>query len=354
MTGDRDRTSFAGEAAYHLSLLRWAVAQLPPADAARAGDELDATGLAAAAVPFLPGVREGDNKGDALPSAELVVALHGALTVLDCDALLDAGPVDWKAMTLAHPREPFGSVASRGLIARRDCPDVLTLALLMPWRPEVADRLAARQKARPAKRRPVSMPPGHRRHCPPLPSPPYELPECVRALLLPRLSKLRTPLLRLLLTTDGAAEVVRTTRRLDRLLAAVDHGDRSHTGKVLAFWESVGAELRAALRSDRTAWKAASERLPWHKGSLRELIDGLGEPTRSRRRPPDLRVLVQAPPELLTTVVADLDDEVLARGGRGVCRTPRCPHGACPPRHRPVKARGRRRSSASAVRPLGT
>ncbi|WP_328946888.1 hypothetical protein OG259_40865 [Streptomyces sp. NBC_00250] len=205
-------------------------------------------------------------------------------------------------------------MASRGLIARRDCPDGLTLALLSPWRREVADRLAARQKDRPAKQRPIDMLREQRWDGPPPPPPPYELPDPVRALLLPHLSWLRTPLLRLLLTTDRTSEVMCATTRLDRLLAAVDNGDRSHTEKGLAFWDSVGAQLRAALGSDRTAWAAVAERLPWHKGSLRELIDGLGEPTRSRCRPPDLRVLVQAPPELLPSLVAGLDDEALARG----------------------------------------
>ncbi|MFF2776130.1 hypothetical protein ACFVU3_14595 [Streptomyces sp. NPDC058052] len=319
-TGDQDRTSVARAAAHHLSLLRWAAALLPPAEAARAGDELDATALAAAAVPFLPVAvaEKGDGENDALPFEELVVALRGAPTVLDGDALLDAGPVDWEAMTAEHAREPFGSVASRGLIARRDCPDGLTLALLAPWRPEVADRLAARQKARPAKRRPVGMPRGHRWDAPPPPPPPYELPDPVRALLLPRLSGLRTPLLRLVLTPDRADEVVCATTRLDRLLAAVDHGDRGHTQKVLAFWEAAGAALRAALGTDRTAWTAAAERLARHKGSLRDLVDGLGEPTRSRRLPPDLRVLIQAPPELLPALVAGFDDEALA-GGAEAC-----------------------------------
>ncbi|WP_328946889.1 hypothetical protein OG259_40870 [Streptomyces sp. NBC_00250] len=112
-TSPWNQTSLAREAAYHLSLLRWAATLLPPADAARVGDELDATGLASAAVPFLPVVRDDDGERGAMPSAELVVALRGALTVPDCDALLDAGPFDGEAIAVEHgsPSAPWRRVA---------------------------------------------------------------------------------------------------------------------------------------------------------------------------------------------------------------------------------------------------
>ncbi|MFE3559431.1 hypothetical protein ACFXKW_31935 [Streptomyces sp. NPDC059193] len=302
-----------------MSLLRWATTLLPPADEARAAAELDATGLAAAAVPF---IHASPDETHALPARELIAALRAASTVLECDALLDAGPVDWDAMAAAHAQEPFASAPSRALIARRNCPDAVTFALLTPWRPEVVDRLAARQKSRPFKRRRR----GHRWDPAPPSPPPYELSDPIRDLLLPHLSWLRTPLLRLLLTADGTREVVCATTRLDRLLAAVDHGDRSHTEKLQAFWDAVGAELRTALGEDRNAWETAAERLPWHKGTLRELLDGLDKPTASRRRPLDMRVLIQAPPTVLASVVADLDDESLERAVHPCTRGVRMGH----------------------------
>ncbi|MFF8265505.1 tetratricopeptide repeat protein [Streptomyces virginiae] len=293
---------------------------LPPAEGARAAAELSTTGLAAAAVPFLPVVCEKNRGSDALPAGQMIVALRTARTVLDCDALLDAAPVNWDVVAAAHAREPFSSTPSRALIARRDCPEALTVALLTPWRLEVADRLAARQKARPVPR--VNRPPGRQWAHPPR-MPRYELPDAVRDLLTPRLSDLRTPLLRLMLTEGRTREVVCATTRLDRLLAAVDYGDSGHTEKLYAFWDTVGAELRTALGEDRKAWMTAAERLPWHKGSLHGLLDGLDEPTpNSQRRPPDLRVLVQAPPRLLAAIIADLDDESLEQAA-DACTGPR-------------------------------
>lgn len=319
-TSDHDRTLVARYAAHHLSLLRWAVTLLPPDEGARATAELSATGLAAAAVPFLPVASEKNPGSDALPAGQTIVALRTARTVLDCDALLDAAPVDWDAMAAAHAREPFDSTPSRALIARRDCPEALTVALLTPWRLEVADRLAARQKARPVPW--AGRGPGRQWDHPPR-MPRYELPDAVRDLLMPYLSDLRTPLLRLLLTEGRTREVVCATTRLDRLLAAVDYGDSGHREKLLAFWDAVGVELRTALGEDRKAWTVAAERLPWHKGSLRGLLDGLDEPApNSRRRPPDLRVLVQAPPRLLAAIIADLDDESLERAA-DACTGPR-------------------------------
>ncbi|MFI6949629.1 tetratricopeptide repeat protein [Streptomyces sp. NPDC050422] len=310
------RTRTASDAAEHLSRIQWAATLLPPAEAARAAAELAATGLAAAAVPCLPAERDEGEGGEGrhtppavrLPDEQLIPALRAAATVEACDALLDAAPVDWDAVAAAHALEPFGRTPSRGLIARRDCPDALTAALLTPWHPQVANRLAARQKARPSA---AGRPPA-RWHAPPPPAPPYELPDTVRHLLLPWLSRLRVPLLRLLLTADKTREVVRATTRLDRLVAAVDRCDRNHVEKMHAFWDTVGAELRAALEEDPTAWRTAAERLPRHQGSLRQLLDGLREPVPgSRRRSPDLRVLAQAPPKALAAVLAGLDDKAL-------------------------------------------
>lgn len=312
-TGERRRIALADDAAHHLRMLLWVATLLPPSEYARATAELGATGLAAVAALHFPVERDGSNEGDT-PAAvhvtdeQLIPALRAARTVPDCDALLDAAPVEWDAVAAAHAREPFGPTPSRALIARRDCPDALTVALLTPWRVQVADRLAARQKDRP---RGIRGPGGW---YPRLPSQPYELPDTIRHLLLPHLSHLRPPLLRLLLTADTTHEVVRATTRLDRLLAAVDHCDGRHVEKMHAFWDAVGAQLRDALGEDRKAWTTTAERLPRHRGSLRDLLDGLDEPLPgSRRRTPDLRVLVEAPPKVLAAIVAELDDDALDR-----------------------------------------
>ncbi|MET9657530.1 hypothetical protein [Streptomyces sp. NPDC006510] len=230
---------------------------------------------------------------------ELISALRGANAVTTCDALLAAGPVDWAAVADAHRKEPFRRAQSRALIARRDCPDDLTAALLMPWHPKVANHLAARQdKWSPTARSAVRK---------------YELPEAVRCALLPRTSQLRRPLLRILLTEHNARDVVRSTTRLDLLVRAADGYDHNHMRQLCALWDAVGAELRAALGEDRPAWMTAAERLPEYPGSLQELLDGLHKPMpRSERRTADLRVLAQAPTKLLTVLIAGLDDEELA------------------------------------------
>lgn len=315
-TDDRGRTRTASYAAEHLSQLQWAATLLPPAEAARAAAELGATGLAAAAVPCLPAERDESHESGGshtppaarLPDEQLIPALRTARTVNACDALLDAASVDWAAVAAAHALEPFPRTPSRALIARRDCPDALTAALLTPWHPQVANRLAARQKERPST---AGRSPG-RRYQPRPPALRYELPDTVRHLLLPRLSGLRVPLLRLLLTADKTREVVCATTRLDRLVAAVDHCDFNHVQKMYAFWDVVGDELRAALGEDQKAWRTAADRLPRHRGSLRSLLDGLGEPVPgSRRHSPDLRVLTQAPPKVLAAVIAGLEDKAL-------------------------------------------
>ncbi|MEV6954883.1 hypothetical protein [Streptomyces sp. NPDC051183] len=41
-----------------------------------------------------------------MPFAKLIVALCAAPAVLDRDALLGAGPVDWEATAVEHAREP--------------------------------------------------------------------------------------------------------------------------------------------------------------------------------------------------------------------------------------------------------
>ncbi|MFC7969236.1 tetratricopeptide repeat protein [Streptomyces cinereoruber] len=317
--GDRARTAAAHAAASWLSMLRWAAGLLPPPARARAVAELDATGLSVAAAPFYP-VRHGMRAAlhDTRPvderqgpsGRELVAALRSVETAVDGDRLLDAARVDWDVLAAAHARDPFPSVPSRALIARRDCPDPFIVALLTPWRVEVANRIAARQKNRtgPAERRSA-----YRAHTAPLVHC-HDLSDEIRKVLLPHVSHLRTPLLRLLLAPGKAREVVRATARLDRLLAAVDHGDHGHLPRIQAFWDAVGAELRDTLGEDRTAWTAVARRLTRHKGSLRELLDTLGDPVPgSRKHGPDLRVLIQAPPSVLTAIVADLDDAALER-----------------------------------------
>ncbi|MFD5108637.1 hypothetical protein [Streptomyces cinereoruber] len=300
-------------------MLRWAAGLLPPPARARAVAELDATGLSVAAAPFYP-VRHGMraalhdtrpvNERQGPSGRELVAALRSVETAVDGDRLLDAARVDWDVLAAAHARDPFPSLPSRALIARRDCPDPFTVALLTPWRVEVANRIAARQKNRtgPAERRSA-----YRAHTAPLVHC-HDLSDEIRKVLLPHVSHLRTPLLRLLLAPGKAREVVRATARLDRLLAAVDHGDHGHLPRIQAFWDAVGAELRDTLGEDRTAWTAVARRLTRHKGSLRELLDTLGDPVPgSRKHGPDLRVLIQAPPSVLTAIVADLDDAALER-----------------------------------------
>ncbi|MGA5220965.1 tetratricopeptide repeat protein [Streptomyces cinereoruber] len=317
--GDRARTAAARAAASWLGMLQWAAGLLPSPERARAVAELDATGLSVSAAPFHP-MEHGMNAAlhDTRPvderpgptGRELAAALRSVETAEDGDRLLDAAHVDWDALAAAHARDPFPSVPSRALVARGDCPDPFTVALLTPWRVEVANRIAARQKNRtgPAERRSA-----YRAHTAPLVHC-HDLSDEIRKVLLPHVSHLRTPLLRLLLAPGKAREVIRATARLDRLLAAVDHGDYGHLPRIQAFWDAVGAELRDTLGEDRTAWTAVARRLTRHKGSLRELLDTLGDPVPgSRKHGPDLRVLIQAPPSVLTAIIADLDDAALER-----------------------------------------
>ncbi|SFY19754.1 hypothetical protein OH786_33125 [Streptomyces atratus] len=140
-------------------LLTWAISLLPDDARPPASAELNDTVLAARARRSDARTRSFEDRAAArarparTPSAgpeEAIAALRAARTVLDADAVLTAGPVDWSALAAAHRREPFARTQRRGLIARTDCPDDVTAALLTPWDPGVANRLVARQHQLPA------------------------------------------------------------------------------------------------------------------------------------------------------------------------------------------------------------
>ncbi|MFF2045131.1 hypothetical protein ACFVVX_32425 [Kitasatospora sp. NPDC058170] len=215
--------------------------------------------------------------------------LRAARTVLECDALLAAAPAPWPALAAAHRRQPFEPAQRRALIARRDCPDEFTAALLTPWDPRVANRLVARQQ---------------------------ELPDWSWRPGLLRIGELRPALLRHVLTGENAADVLSATPRLDLLVRIVDGTDRNHNAQVRVFWTALGTALRAELGPDRQAWLTAATRLPGHRGSLRGLLRGLGRPTAQvldGDALPDLRVLAQAPAEILGDILARLTDAELNR-----------------------------------------
>ncbi|QNS06124.1 tetratricopeptide repeat protein [Streptomyces xanthii] len=295
-------------AAYHLGLLRWAASLLPDGERARADAELDASAVASTATVYdpPPALFRSCDEG-------LLPLFREAAGVRSCDRLLARTALDWDAWAAAHAREPFTSEQARALIARHDCPDDLTAALLVPFDLKVANRLGARFAAVPGSavhwdgRRQWNRP----RRDPVVPF--RELPDRVRQLLLPHVSDLRTTLQRHLLTPDGAREVVAATHRLDRLVAAVDTAAPRHHTRVLAFWEAFGAGLREALGEDRRAWRAAAAagRAARHEGSPGEFVEGLGayDPAADL----DLRVLAQAPPRVLADLVAALDDDALER-----------------------------------------
>ncbi|MFI7005544.1 tetratricopeptide repeat protein [Streptomyces sp. NPDC050145] len=295
-------------AAYHLGLLRWAASLLPAEERARADAELDATAAASTATVYDPPpapFRYSD--------AGRIRPFRAATSLRQCDTLIAGVALDWDAWTAAHASEPFGPVQARALIARHDCPDDLTAALLVPFDLKVANRLAARSAVVPGSGVHWNEPRQWDRPCRDPAAPLRELPDNVRQLVLPHVSGLRAALLRYLLTPDGARQVVTATHRLDRLVEAVDAGAYRHRKRVLAFWEAFGAALRDALGEDREAWRvaAAAGRAAGHQGGLGEFVERLGEPEAAGDL--DLRFLVQAPPRVLADLVAALDDGALER-----------------------------------------
>ncbi|MFC7219675.1 tetratricopeptide repeat protein [Streptomyces polyrhachis] len=280
----------AHQAAHYVHLLRWAACLLPAAQRPAALAELAGTGLAAAGADCLaPGAvavadEEPTPAGPVAPSVDPSGALRACRTVDEGDALLAGAPVDWAAVADAHRREPFRQVEQlRALLGRPDCPEDLTLALLTPWSTAAANRLTHRKAA---------------------------LPDPVRGLLLPHTGEVRFSLLRHLLATGDPGQALRATSRVDVLLRAADGFDSARRAALYALWDALGVWLRAELGEDRRAWLVAAERLRGHAGPLTSLLPRLARPPR-HRLPLDLRVLAQAPPAVLTALLAALDDAEL-------------------------------------------
>ncbi|MFD0344081.1 hypothetical protein ACFVH0_36345 [Streptomyces sp. NPDC127117] len=295
-------------AAHFHRLLTWAVSLLPTDTRTPASAELNGTALAARARRFDALVRSRKDEAAARaapapPQAgpqHVIVALRAADTVLDADAVLAAGPVDWPALAAAHREEPFARTQRRALIARTDCPDEFTAALLTPWDPRVANRLVARRQ---------------------------ELPTSAWWPCLHRIGETRPALLRHVLTEANLPEVLRSVRHIDALVPAVNGYDHNNVRAGNAFWMAVGTVLHARLGDDPSKWYAAARRFPVHHGTLEELIRGLGRPATGAERPfPDLRVLLNAPAEVVVAVVAGLGDEELQQAAedswRGVRNEP--------------------------------
>lgn len=227
------------------------------------------------------------NKRDESEAIDPTAALRAAHTVLECDAVLSAHPVDWTALVAAHESEPFAQAQRRALIAQKDCPDRLTAALLTPWDPHVANRLVARQ-AKP--------------------------PQWAWWPALQRMGEARPSLWRRVLTEQNLPAVLRSAPRIDLLVLAVNGYDHTHTWQVRAFWDAVGGALRARLGNDPDTWLAVARLFPEHHGSLEDLIGRLDDATTTTGRyPPDLRVLTEAPTETLVDIIAGFTDEALVR-----------------------------------------
>ncbi|MGW2089543.1 hypothetical protein [Streptomyces sp. NPDC001880] len=271
-------------------LLTWAISLLPDDARPPATTELNDTALAARARRSDALMRSFAARPAPTHSAgpeEAIAALRAAGTVLGADAVLAAGPVDWSALAAAHRREPFARIQRRALIARTDCPDDLTAALLTPWDPGVANRLVARQQ---------------------------ELPAFAWWPCLQRIGETRPALLRHVLTEANLPEVLRSVRYIDELVRAVNGHDHNNVRASEAFWKAAGAELHTRLGDDPRSWYVAARRFPVHHGTLEELFTGLGKPAQGKERHfPDLRVLLTAPAEVVVAVVAELDDEELRR-----------------------------------------
>ncbi|WP_440081753.1 hypothetical protein [Streptosporangium sp. LJ11] len=213
--------------------------------------------------------------------------LRSAATVLDGDAVLSTMTrPDWTVLAAEHRREPFGRVQRRALIARSDCPDALTGALLTPWDSLVAGRLVAR-------RQPV--------------------PRWTWQAALTRIGEVRPSFLRHVLSDGTVEEMILTTPRLDLLVRAVDGYDHNHHKAARTFWECVGGLLRDRLGTDRSAWPAAAAALPSHPGTLSNLLRRVGKtPSPVPAEQADLRILAHAPDAVLADVIAGLPDPLLA------------------------------------------
>ncbi|WP_406012065.1 hypothetical protein OG520_03000 [Streptomyces sp. NBC_00984] len=282
------------QAAHFHRLLTWAVSLLSSEARPPAAAELNDTALAARSRRFDALLHSGEDGTAAharpapTPQArpeEVIAALRAAGTVLDADVVLAAGPVDWPALAAAHRREPFARTQRRALIARADCPDDFTVALLTPWDPRIANRLVARRQ---------------------------ELPTSAWWPCLDRIGETRPALLRHVLTGANLPEVLRSARYLDHLVRAVNGYDHNNFPAAEAFWTVVGAVLHARLGDDPRSWYVAAQRFPLHHGTLERLLQGLGEPAKGAERPfPDLRVLLTAPAAVVVAVVGELDDEEL-------------------------------------------
>ncbi|MFJ1708451.1 hypothetical protein [Kitasatospora sp. NPDC088346] len=277
---------------YGAMLAEWVASLLPPDVRYRAFAELG--DLLAAAADAHPRTHRPRRTDPAAGAEDRIAALRAAGTVLSCDAILAAVPPDWPALAAAHGGEPFGRAQRRALIARDDCPEDITDALLTPWDPRVAGRLVVRRGEPPAR----AWWPG-----------------------LSRIGELRPALLREVLTERNAAGIVSAATRLDLLIRAYDGYDHNHQRQLLWFWEAVGTALRASLGDDREAWLTVARRLSGHRGSLRGLLRGLGRPAAGSASDTfDLRVLALAPPEVLADLVARFDDSALAAAAEPVLR----------------------------------
>ncbi|MQY03645.1 hypothetical protein [Actinomadura macrotermitis] len=125
--------------------------------------------------------------------------------------------------------------------------------------------------------------------------------------LLQQLGQVRWSRLSQKLNEQNLPEVLRDTPRIDLLIRVVDGSRHFDAAYARAFWDRIGVRLRAALGTDPQVWFLAAERLPVHRGRLDDLPGRLWRPA-PRIGPvyPDMRVLAQAPPEVLTELGARL------------------------------------------------
>ncbi|MDP9848776.1 hypothetical protein [Streptosporangium lutulentum] len=256
-------------------LVCWTVSLLAPDLRSVAQAELRAEGLDVIGPPAVTAPTDG-----------LSGRLRSAATVLDGDAVLsEMRKADWAVLAAEHRREPFGRVQRRALIARPDCPDALTTALLTPWDSFVAGRLVARGRG---------------------------VPRWTWQAALARIGEVRPSFLRQVLSDETVEEMILTTPRLDLLVRAVDGYDHNHHRETRAFWECVGGLLRRRLGADRSGWTAAAAALPSHPGTFANLLRRIGKtPTPVPAEQADLRILAQAPDAVLAEVVAHLPDVLL-------------------------------------------
>lgn len=256
-------------------LVGWMVSLLAPDVRSDARAELRAEGLEVIGPPAVT-----------VPTDGLSGRLRSAATVLDGDAVLSTmRQSDWTVLAAEHRQEPFGRVQRRALIARPDCPDALTNALLTPWDSFVAGRLVAR-------RQPV--------------------PRWTWQAALARIGEMRPSFLRHVLSDETAEEMILTTPRLDLLVRAVDGYDHNHHKEAQAFWACAGGLLRRHLGADRSVWPAAAAALPSHPGTFANLLRRVEKtPIPVPAEQADLRILAQAPDAVLADAVADLSDPLL-------------------------------------------